>query len=443
MHRRNVRKFGCLTSIVLLIASISIAEDWPQWRGPNRDGVWNETGVVKKFDSDELKPRWRMPIGSGYSGPTVVDGRTFVTDRIVEPKQLERIHCFDSTSGKSIWTHEYPCPYVGIGYTAGPRACVTIDEGRSYALGAMGHLHCLDAVDGEVIWKKDLNAEYAIQHKARSKNRMPIWGISAAPLIFENLVILHIGGSDGACVVALDKQSGKEKWRALNDRASYSSPIVVHQNDHEVVVCWTGDSVAGLDSKSGDVRWRFPFPPSRMPIGIATPIINDNQLYVTSFYDGSLMLRLSQDRFAIEKIWQEVGPNERDTRALHSIISTPLFADDHIYGVDSYGELRCIEAATGKRVWEDLSATPKERWSTIHFVQNGKTVWMFNERGELIIASLSPKGFKEMSRAKLIEPTKEQLRRRGGVCWAHPAFANRHVFARNDNEIVCASLEAE
>ena len=428
---------------LLCTASISIADDWPQWRGPNRDGVWNETGIIEKFDSGEVKLRWRTPISSGYSGPTVADGRVFVTDRVVEPKQIERVLCFDSTSGKAIWKHEYPCPYIGIGYTAGPRACVTIDDGHAYVLGAMGHLHCLDASKGQVVWKQDLNAGYEIQHKDRAKNRMPIWGISAAPLIFENLVILHIGGSDGACVVALDKQTGEEIWHALSDRASYSSPIVVRQNDRQVVVCWTGDSVAGLDPTSGEILWRFPFAPSRMPIGIATPIIGGDRLFVTSFYDGSLMLRLGQDRFAAEKIWQEIGPNERDTRALHSIISTPIFLDDHIYGVDSYGELRCIEAETGKRVWEDLSATPKERWSTIHFVQNQKTVWMFNERGELIISSLTPEGFKETSRAKLIEPTTEQLRRRGGVCWAHPAFANRHVFARNDNEIVCASLESK
>ena len=125
---------------------------------------------------------------------------------------------------------------------------------------------------------------------------------------------------------------------------------------------------------------------------------------------------------------------------MHSIISTPVWIGDHIYGVDSYGELRCLEAETGKRVWEDLTATPKSRWSTIHFVQNGDITWMFNERGQVIVSRLSPEGFDEISRADLLDPTIKQLKQRGGVCWSHPAFADKKIFARNDKELVCASL---
>jgi hypothetical protein len=140
-------------------------------------------------------------------------------------------------------------------------------------------------------------------------------------------------------------------------------------------------------------------------------------------------------------LWRARGENEQNTEALHCIMSTPLLIGDYIYGVDSYGELRCLEAATGKRIWEDQTATPRDRWSNIHMVRNGDRIWMFNERGELLIASLSPEGFHEISRAKLLEPTTVQLKRRGeGVCWSHPAFANGHVFARNDERLVCASL---
>jgi outer membrane protein assembly factor BamB len=173
---------------------------------------------------------------------------------------------------------------------------------------------------------------------------------------------------------------------------------------------------------------------------VATPVVQGDRLFLTSFYDGSWMLQLLPDPPNAKVLWKRVGESEMKTEALHSIISTPVFTGDYIYGVDSYGELRCLDAKTGDRVWEDLTATPKSRWSTIHFVQHGERTWMFNERGELIIAELSPKGFREISRAKLLEPTTAQLDRRGGVCWSHPAFANGHVFARNDNELVCASL---
>lgn len=430
-----VRPILLSLSLFSVMPAFLWAEDWPQWRGPGRDGVWRETGVVEKFSSDNLKPKWRAEIGAGYSGPTVAQGRVYVMDRIAKRDSTERILCFDEQTGERLWLQEYECEYGKIGYQAGPRASVTIDEGRAYALGATGRLHCLDAARGTVVWHKDLEALYEID--------MPIWGIAGSPLIFKNLVILHIGGKNGACVVALDKVSGEEAWKALGDRGQYTAPILVQHAGQPVVICWTGDSVAGLEATSGKVLWRHQWKPRNMPIGVATPVVEKDRVFFTSFYDGALMLRLLSDKPGIEVLWQIAGRDEQNTEALHSIISTPVFDGGYIYGVDSYGELRCLDADDGKRLWEDLTATPKARWSNIHFVKNGDKYWLFNERGELIIARLSPQGYGEISRAKLLKPTTEQLRLRGGVCWSHPAFANRHVFARNDEELVCVSLAAE
>lgn len=421
--------------------SDGIAEDWPQWRGPRRDGTWTTEGLVEKLPATP-KVLWSMPIGAGYSGPTVAEGRVFVTDRLDEPTEMERIHCFDFQTGKALWTKDYACDYGAIGYKAGPRASVSIDGDRAYALGATGRLHCLNVENGEVFWQRNLDAEYDISRED-DQNRMPIWGISASPLVFEELLILQIGGRDNACVVALDKLTGRERWRALDDRAQYSAPILVRQAERDIVVVWTGDSVAGLDARSGEVCWRHVMLPTRMPIGCATPIVNGDMLFVTSFYDGSLMLKMEQDRTAVTEVWRAIGPSELDTEALHSIISTPIWLDEHIYGVDSYGELRCLQASTGKRIWEDTTATPRARWSTVHFTQNRDQTWMFNERGELIISRLSPDGYVELSRTNIIEPTMEQLRRREGVCWAHPAFADGRVIARNDNRIVCIDIRRQ
>ena len=434
--------FLCITSY-----AVAHAEDWPQWRGPNRDGVWRETGIVATPPRDEegRVPRmWTAKISAGYSGPTVAGGRVFVSDRVTTPEQMERVLCFNQANGEMLWMHEYPCEYT-ISYTAGPRANVTVDVEaggeRAYSLGAMGHLFCLETASGDVLWQRDLNREYEISSDGRGEDRMPIWGIACAPIIFEKYLIVIVGGREGAGVVAFDKTTGKEAWKSLEDRAQYSAPILIEQAGQPVVVCWTADSVAGLDPASGKVHWREEFTPSRMPIGCATPIVSKDRLFVTSFYDGAMMLKLHQDSARVSRLWRKAGRDERRTEALHSIISTPLFLGDHIYGVDSYGELRCLNAA-GERIWENLTATPKARWSTIHFVKQGDTdrTWLFNERGELILAKLSPKGYEELGRGLLIDPTSEQLNERGGVCWAHPAFANRRVFARSDTELVCASL---
>jgi outer membrane protein assembly factor BamB len=284
------------------------------------------------------------------------------------------------------------------------------------------------------VWQKDLDEEFEID--------LPTWGITAAPLIYRDLVVLHIGGR-GACVIALNKETGKEAWRALNDRAQYTAPVLVEQGGQSVVMCWTGDSVAGLAAETGKVLWRYPWKPVQMPLGVATPVVEKDRVFFTSFYDGSLMLRLLKDKPNIEKLWQISGRDEKNTEALHSIISTPVFEDGYIYGVDSYGELRCLDAKDGQRLWEDKTAVPRARWSTIHFIKNGERYFLFNERGDLIIAKLSPKGYDEISRAHLLEPTLDQLPERGGVCWSHPGFANKHIFARNDKELICVSLAAE
>ena len=428
-------RIAYLTLLVSIVAvSQAFGEDWPQWRGMNRDGVWHETGLIETFSSDRLTPKWRVEIAAGYSGPTVAKGRVYVTDRVAKPVSIERVHCFDERTGEREWSFEYPCDYGRVSYPAGPRACVTVHEGKAYALGSTGRLHVFDAEKGSVLWQRDLEQLYKIE--------LPIWGIAGAPLIYEQLVILHIGG-EKACIVALHKDSGEEAWRALSDKAQYTAPVLVQQAGQPVVICWTGDSVSGLAALSGKVLWRYEWKVQKMPIGVATPVVENDRVFFTSFYDGSLMLRLAADKPSVEKVWQIVGRDEKNTLALHSIISTPAFENGYVYGVDSYGELRCLDGATGERLWENKTATPPARWSTIHFIKNGDRYWLFNERGELIIAKLSPRGYEEISRAKLLEPTLDQLRQRGGVCWSHPAFANGHVFARNDNELVCASLAAK
>ena len=189
----------------------------------------------------------------------------------------------------------------------------------------------------------------------------------------------------------------------------YSAPIVVEQGGATVVVVWNGDAMAGLALDTGEVYWRIPFPPRKMPIGVPTPVVSGKCVFVSSFYDGSLMVELQDSPrtrtnclvAVLAERTQHEGPALHDRHA-------PV-PGRHVYGVDSYGELRCLRAETGDRVWEDRTATPRARWSNIHMVRQDKRIWMFNERGELVIGQLAPTGFAEISRAKLIEPTTDQL----------------------------------
>jgi outer membrane protein assembly factor BamB len=416
----------------VFLVNTSAAQEWPDWRGNNREGVWRETGIVTKFQSNKIPLRWSIPVGPGYSGPTVAGGRVYLTDRIEKPEESERVLCVDANNGKVIWTYSYSCRYDNVGYPDGPRASVVISNGKAYSLGTMGHLFCFDARTGSVLWQHDLNREYQI--------RMPTWGIASTPLVFENKIIIQIGGSKGSTVLALDKNTGKEIWRSMDEEISYSAPVLVLQAGKPVIVVWTAENLNGLDPQTGRVYWNIPFRLG-MGMGIATPVLYNEYLFVSSFYSGSLLVKLSQKTTTAEKIWLRAGESERKTDALHCVMNTPLIKDGFIYGVDSYGEMRCLLLETGDRLWEDLTAVKKERWANIHFIRNGEQTWMFNEHGELLITELSPKGLTIISRANLIEPTAGQLNRRGtGVTWSHPAFANRCVFARNDNRLICAYL---
>ena len=416
------------------------ADDWPEWRGKGRLGVWNESGILDEFPKDGLAIQWRTPINAGYAGPAVADGRVFVTDftRALNTKGSERILCLDEKTGRILWTRQWDADYIGLmqTYASGPRATPTVDGDRVYVLGAKGALLCLKVKTGEVVWKHDYVKDYDTQ--------VPTWGMTGAPLIDGDRLIALVGGAGNAKVMAFDKRTGKEIWRALSserEEPGYCQPIIFEAARKRQLIIWYPRAVASLDPATGKVNWEQPFK-VQAGITLATPVMHDSRLLVSSFYNGSMMLDLSRPQAT--KIWQaKESENEIDTGGLHSLISTPVFDGDYIYGVCSYGQFRCLRASTGERVWETLAVTgEKARWSTALIVRHGDRYFINNDHGDLIIAKLAPDGYHEISRTRLIKPTSNPGNRRllAAVNWSQPAYANKHIFARNDEEIISASL---
>jgi outer membrane protein assembly factor BamB len=424
--------------VLTLTAVVGMAhgDDWPQWGGPQRDLVWREMGLVQSLPEGELPRVWAMPIRSGYAGPAVADGRVFVTDRVAED-DLERVWCFDAKSGREIWKHEYKAPYT-ISYPLGPRATPTVDGDRVYTLGAEGHLFCLTAASGDVVWQKELQADFG--------TKLPIWGMAAAPLVDGDQLIVLAGGAGGALVVSLDKHTGREIWRQLEDPdVGYAPPVIFEFGGQRQLIAWHPRAVSALDPANGEVLWEAPFA-VKSQLCIATPRQLGNRLFVAAFYDGPLMIDVGADGRSPQVLWRgAAGNTEIKNDSLHPIMCTPLVTEERIYGVGSYGELRCLETATGRMMWETHDATGQGRWwhafIVPHGQMNGDRVFLHNEQGDLIIAQLKPDGYHELSRAKMIEPT-QPIQRRMTV-WSHPAFAMRSVFARNDKEIICVNLAAE
>jgi outer membrane protein assembly factor BamB len=436
------------------------ADDWPQWLGTKRDSVWREKGILEKFPKGGPKVRWRADVGMGYAGPAVAGGKVYVTDRLVakgarDPRSpfvrgnapgSERVLCLDAKNGELLWKHEYPCAY-DVSYPAGPRATPLVADGRVYALGAMGDLSCLDTAKGKLLWKKNFPKDYGA--------RVPMWGFAASPLLDGNKLICLVGGEEST-VVAFDKDSGKELWKALSAREpGYCPPTMITAGGKRQLIIWHPEAVLALDPENGKVYWQEKCR-IRAGLTIPTPRQMGDLLFVSSFYNGALMLKLDPDKPAARVLWKSKNFNgrpgseqPRNTDSLQCLMCTPFLKDGCIYGVCTYGELRCIKVATGERVWDTLQATggKLDRWANAFLVAQGDRFFLFNEHGDLIIARLTPKGYDEVDRAHILDPTntmaRSQANPRRVVLWSHPAFADKAMFARNDKEIVCVSLAVE
>jgi outer membrane protein assembly factor BamB len=400
-------------------------------------GIWNESGILDKFPEKGLTVSWRTPIHGGFAGPAVAADRVFVTD--FEPsagsKGTERALCLDEKSGKILWTRTWDANYGRISYPIGPRATPTVDGDRVYIVGASGTLLCLSTQTGNVVWQKDYAKDYGMQ--------MPMWGITSAALVDGDRLIAIVGGQPDAKVMAFDKMTGKEIWRALpaDSEQGYCQPVIFEVSGIRQLIVWLPTAVISLDPATGRVYWQQPFRVN-MGMTLATPVLSGSRLLVSSFYNGSMLLDLVGEEAKI--LWKGKSNSEVDTDGLHAVINTPVIDGEYIYGICSYGQFRCLNLKTGERVWETMEVTKeKARWASGLIVRQGDRYFINNDRGELIIAKLSPQGYQEISRTQLIKPTTNPGNRRelGAVNWSHPAYANRCIFARNDEEIISVSLE--
>jgi outer membrane protein assembly factor BamB len=402
--------------------------DWHQWMGPDRTATWYHGPGVDTLTTGMVEPIWEADVGPGYSGPTVADGRIYIMDYAAGS---ERVLCIDAEHGTQIWSFAYPVEY-NVGYPTGPRASVQVFNGKAYSLGTMGHIYCFDAVSGRIIWQINALETY--------RSRIPTWGLASNPIMVNGKFIVQLGGTPDACMVAFDKDTGDEIWRALPDEASYSTPVLIEQAGEQVLVCWTGERIAGLDPDNGNIFWSVPFKPENMIMNVASPVYDPPYLFCSAFFDGSYLLELDQQTTSARIIYHRAGENERNTDALHCCISTPLIIGEFVYGIDSYGETRCLRLATGDRQWEDITLVPEGRWANVHLISEGNKVWGFNEVGELLLGEFSPLGYRDLGRVKVIDPVKVSPNPRNGVCWAHPAFSGNRIFLRSDAKLVCIAI---
>lgn len=433
----------CLLNI--LAAAVVVGDDWPQWNGPTRDGVLRERNIVATIPRDGLPKLWDASIHLGYSGPAIVGSRVVVTDyehrsgrafnnpgRRDRLQGTERVLCFDAARGDLIWKHEYNRPYA-VSYGSGPRATPTIHGGLVFSVGAEGNLNCFRLEDGQLLWQKDYRQDFGAE--------TPFWGHSAAPLIYENLLICLVGG-EGSLVVAFDYRTGQEVWRNLSSaQIGYCPPTIVRAGGAEQLMIWDPERLHSLNPDTGEEYWQVPLKPG-YNMSVLPPVVDGDLMFVSGESSVSVMLRLDSDRPAAEIVW-----TGKPKTSVYLATAGAIFEDGHLYGSDSRtGALLCARASDGQRLWQTAQPTSggdRPRGGSngsAYLIRSPHGYLILSDTGDMISAELTPRGYRETGRFAAIEPT-EKIGSRT-VVWTFPAVSDGRLFLRSGPHLVCYDIRA-
>lgn len=434
-----------LTTTCALLSLGLQANDWPQWMGEERNNRLESVGLVESFSEAQLQPVWKAEIGGGYAGPAAADGRVFVADYVTngdvtvanfERKEfsgVERVLCFNATSGKVIWKHEYPVNYT-VSYPAGPRCTPTVDAGLVYTLGTEGDLFCFAVDTGKIIWSRNLIKEFG--------TKTALWGYASHPLVDGDKLICVVGGQ-GSHMVAFNKLTGEEIWRQGTSREQgYVPPTIVEAGGKRQLIAGRPDAIASLNPETGEEYWSIPYEATNGSI-IMSPmkIVLDgvDYLFIGGYDKKNVMLRMNQAEPTVEVLWKD-----ENRLGLSPVNVQPIVIGDIMYGFDGSGQLRAFRIPSGERLWETNQPLGDRPLGTgtafIVQLDESNRVLMFSEQGDLILAKLTPEAFSEIDRAKVIDPTGSAFGRK--VVWSAPAYANGRMYVRNDRELRCVDLRS-
>ena len=426
-------------AFLLTTGSVALAEDWPQWMGRQRDNIWREANIIDSFPESGVNILWRHPIGGGYAGPAVANGRVYLSDFLSETasqenanqrrnsRGKERTLCLDEDSGKLLWEHSYPVTY-SISYPAGPRCTPNVDEDRVYTLGAQGDLRCLDAVTGQLTWTRNLPVDYS--------TKPAIWGYAGHPLVVgDNLIC--IAGGIGSLVVAFNKFTGEETWKSLSSSGQgYAPPVLIHAAGTPQLIILHPDGMSSLNPSSGKEYWTVDYEASNGSV-IMSPIRSGNYMYAAGYTKKNLMVKLADSQPGAKMLWRDVTNS-----AISPVNVQPFLDDDLLYGFHQDGTLYGVNFKTGERLWSSLAPLQSKRplrTGTAFIIKQADRYWLFTEQGDLVIANMDKRGYQELDRTHVIEPTDVAFGRK--VVWAAPAFANQKIFLRNGKECICVDAK--
>ena len=411
-------KLRSLLPALAILASIACpgsAQEWPQFLGPNRNGVTTVSNLATSWPKDGPAVLWRHDVGEGFSGPVIAGGRLVICHRVAD---VDEVLCLDPATGKALWKGGLPATYRDdFGMEEGPRATPAMADGRVFTFSADGLAAAWNVTNGAVLWKVDTRKEYGA--------RKGFFGLAASPLVENGLVILNVGGRDGAGFVALDAASGQLRWKATGDEASYASPVAATVAGQRRVFALTREAFVGIDPADGRLLFRHPWRPAmHASVSAATPLVLGDQLFLSASYDtGATLLRVGDGK--PEVVWES-----KDALASH--YSTCVEHGGYLYGFDGRADpalqrasrFRCVDLKTGQVRWTESSL----KSGTVTRVND--RLLILTEQGELLLAAATPERFQVAARAQVLSL---------GVR-AHPAVAQGKLFARGKDRLVAVRL---
>jgi outer membrane protein assembly factor BamB len=410
--------------------------DWPRFLGPFGTGVSPETGIIKDW-SPGLRVAWQMPVGEGYAAPVIDGGRLFHFDR--HGKQA-RLNSFDRETNRELWRFEYPTDYVDrYGYDGGPRACPVVDDDRVYIYGPEGMLHCVGAVDGKERWRVDTVAQYHVVQN--------FFGVSGVPLVEGKLLIVPVGGSpngpepddfrdlksNGSCLVAFDKLTGRERYRTGDDLTSYSSPVVAEFGGRRVGLYWARHRMLAFDPMTGKIVFEFPWRSKLLEsVNAANPVVVSDRVLLTECYGhGSVLLKTTNESTTV--IWQDNADSRRKRLECHW--NTPIHVDGFVYGSSGRhpetAELRCVELSTGEVKWRQ----PGLGRSSLMLADGHFLV--LTEFGVLLLVKPDASRYVEIARFDLGRAGRRLLTY---DCWAAPVLSHGRLYLRSKGVLLALEL---
>ena len=392
-------------------APASDIPDVPQFFGPKRDGTITGAKLARDWNASPPKQLWRQPIGAGWSAFAVAGGRAFTHEQRGEN---EAVTCYDLLTGKLIWTHTNAAHFSQWQGGDGPRATPTVDRGLVFAYGATGILDCLDATTGKRVWTRDVLKENDLGNLE--------WGISASPLVFDEIVVVSGGNTRGPTLLAFVRATGEPLWHSGTDRASYSSPVLATLAGRKVVLSFNATSLTAHDPLTTEVLLNHPWSEERVPKAAQPVVVAGDRVFLSAGYGaGCVMLQIKADtgtRLTATPLWKNLRMKNQ--------FNTVAVRDGHLYGLDD-SQLACIQIETGERKWKG------GRYGSGQTLLVDDLILIQTESGPVVLAEAKPDAFQELGRIPALT----------SKTWNHPTLAGRYLLVRNDQEAVCYELPVQ